>query len=510
VTAADRGMDRAFRLRASLIEAGLLVVAALLIRGGVLNVRSLWFDEAFSVAVARLPWREALSVIRTDAHPPLYYLLLHVWIQMGDSPTVVRGLSAIFGAMTVAATYGFGRRLAGRALGIASAALVAASALSIQASAEARMYPLLAFFGLMATWALWESARAGRVWMWASYALFLSLALYTDYLAFLLIVAHAIYILAAHRATRQIRTGFLLTVVAALLAFIPWWPAAISQLSEERLATVSRGRMPLTAPLEIVALSSFGGYLFGLGGYLVGSLKAAWAQVLLVASFLLLGAWGAVSLPGRGTRALVLTAWAVPLGILVLASLGTGIYYAIPRYAAYVQPFLAILLAQGLLALTGRARGGVRTLSAAVPIVLVVGLNLLVLGLTFADARYVPYDWAGAAHYVKARWQPGDALLFYPHTARVAFGYYFRQQVATAVTLYAPPWRSPQASSVWLERLPPAPVLVGQARRVWLVLTIPTPPETTEALLAKLQESYVQRSFVDFRDVWVLAYERRR
>jgi len=63
---------------------------------------------------------------------------------------------------------------------------------------------------------------------------------------------------------------------------------------------------------------------------------------------------------------------------------------------------------------------------------------------------------------------------------------------------------------VWLDRLPPAPVLVGQARRVWLVLTIPTPPETTEALLAKLRESYVQRSFVDFRDVWVLAYERRR
>jgi len=55
----------------------------------------------------------------------------------------------------------------------------------------------------------------------------------------------------------------------------------------------------LPAPLEIVALSSFGGYLFGLGGYLVGSLRAAWAQVLLVASFLLLGVWGAVSLPGE-------------------------------------------------------------------------------------------------------------------------------------------------------------------------------------------------------------------
>ncbi len=61
------------------------VAAALPLCVAALDARSLWFDEAFSVAIARLPVPQIWNLVaRTDAHPPLYYLLLHVWLLLGD------------------------------------------------------------------------------------------------------------------------------------------------------------------------------------------------------------------------------------------------------------------------------------------------------------------------------------------------------------------------------------------------------------------------------------------
>ena len=37
---------------------------------------ALWFDEAFSMAIIKLPWKEMLGVIVQDVHPPLYYYIL--------------------------------------------------------------------------------------------------------------------------------------------------------------------------------------------------------------------------------------------------------------------------------------------------------------------------------------------------------------------------------------------------------------------------------------------------
>ena len=57
-----------------------------------LGVRSLWFDEGYSLFVARMGWAEILRFLRfNDAHPPGYYLLLSAWTwAFGDDLTVLR------------------------------------------------------------------------------------------------------------------------------------------------------------------------------------------------------------------------------------------------------------------------------------------------------------------------------------------------------------------------------------------------------------------------------------
>src|SRR4051812_47697956 len=53
----------------------------------------LWLDEAQSLAIARQPISHLADALRHDGAPPLYYALLHWWVQLfGTSTFAVRSL----------------------------------------------------------------------------------------------------------------------------------------------------------------------------------------------------------------------------------------------------------------------------------------------------------------------------------------------------------------------------------------------------------------------------------
>ena len=41
--------------------------------------QSVWFDEGYSILLAKHSVSELLALTAVDAHPPLYYLLLKMW-----------------------------------------------------------------------------------------------------------------------------------------------------------------------------------------------------------------------------------------------------------------------------------------------------------------------------------------------------------------------------------------------------------------------------------------------
>ncbi len=64
-----------------------------------LGLNSLWLDEATSILISR---GSISSIIQADVvHPPLYYLMLHLLIFLGDSEWIVRVPSAIFGIAAI-------------------------------------------------------------------------------------------------------------------------------------------------------------------------------------------------------------------------------------------------------------------------------------------------------------------------------------------------------------------------------------------------------------------------
>src|SRR3954454_3649689 len=120
----------------------LAVAAGLVLR---FFVRSdLWLDEALSVNIARLPLGQIPSALRHDGAPPLYYLLLHVWMRVfGTGDEAVRALSGVCAVAALPAFYLAGRRLGGKRVGVAAVLLAASSPFANHYATEARMYSLV-------------------------------------------------------------------------------------------------------------------------------------------------------------------------------------------------------------------------------------------------------------------------------------------------------------------------------------------------------------------------------
>ena len=111
----------------------------------------LWLDEALSVNIARLPLGDIPEALRHDGHPPLYYFVLHGWMELfGEGDVAVRALSGLFGLALFPLMWVAGRRLAGRQGAWAAVLVLALSPYAVRYSTETRMYSLVMVLGLAA------------------------------------------------------------------------------------------------------------------------------------------------------------------------------------------------------------------------------------------------------------------------------------------------------------------------------------------------------------------------
>ena len=169
----------------------LIILLATLLRLVAISTRPIWYDEAFAVLFAEKGLQAMLhgtltqvGGIAADVHPLAYYLLLKGWMNVfGQSLTVVRLLSVLFGVGTVLITYVLSRSLAGERMALTAALLVALSPFQIHYAQEIRMYALLVFLLAAATMALWYGMHNGRWYWWAMFSVTIASAQYVHNLA---------------------------------------------------------------------------------------------------------------------------------------------------------------------------------------------------------------------------------------------------------------------------------------------------------------------------------------
>lgn len=106
----------------------------------------LWYDEAFTGVLMKLPYNDFVTAAANDAHPPLYYFLSRAWTTaLGVSDFTLRLLPLIFGLATIYVAYLIGKELFNKETGTIAAFLVAVSPFFVGYSIEARSYSFYGF-----------------------------------------------------------------------------------------------------------------------------------------------------------------------------------------------------------------------------------------------------------------------------------------------------------------------------------------------------------------------------
>ena len=216
---------------------GLLMVLSLMLKDAELNV-GYWVDEGLSVGIADRPLLDIPGILRQDGSPPLYYMLLNLWLGVaGSDERSTHTLSLLFALAAVpVAFWGAGLVFGRRAAWIAAVLTVFNPFLS-QYAQETRMYSLVVLLSMLATSlflrAYTGDERPARRWP-VLFGLALATALYTHNWALFLGLAMGIAWLAllalAPAAERgwRLRDGVLGFGLTALL-YLPWVPTLLFQ-----------------------------------------------------------------------------------------------------------------------------------------------------------------------------------------------------------------------------------------------------------------------------------------
>lgn len=184
----------------------------------------LWMDEVFSVRIAGLDWISLFQQVVGDAvHPPLFYIILKLWIIIGgESLLWIKLLPVLFAVASIGPMYLLCRELGLRFAEFSLALIfISLNAFLIYYAQELRMYGLLLFLSLASMWLFVRFLRDESGSKLSPILLFAAnvLLVYTHYFGWFTIAAECVFSLIYYRAKSKF---VLLQTVAVALFFLPW------------------------------------------------------------------------------------------------------------------------------------------------------------------------------------------------------------------------------------------------------------------------------------------------
>ena len=294
--------------------------------------QSVWFDEAYSIWLAKQPVGELLRLTGLDTHPPLYYLLLKLWASVwGYSESALRAFSILCygGAMVVAGL--FVRRWFGRRAASYTLLTLIGTPLLMRYGFEIRMYALGSLIGISAT-AMLARAWYGNRWRdWVLYAVLVAAGMLSLYYTALLWAAQLIWLIAMTYRRQGLqhwwKERWLVSYLGSIVLFLPWLPTFFGQIGNGALAAIGRP-MNLEQILGVVSFNTI--YK---PAWLLGVVSSLLVIVVISAA---VWAWPHTlrRLQHSELAWLLLANVAVPIASLIGVSLFAAMY--VERYLAHV------------------------------------------------------------------------------------------------------------------------------------------------------------------------------
>jgi len=437
-----------------------LVIAGLGLRVYGLEARGLWLDELVSMKVATRSLAEILTGVGFDRHtPPLYYLVLHGWLQLVPVTELgIRSLSVLVDTCNILCCYLVFSPWLSRRVGISCAGLYALSPFAIYYAQEGRMYPLVVLLSLLACFLTWRACshtrpRGTLLWL----AVVAACGLYTHYYFTLLLCLLACAAIVTLWRRWRALGAYLGALGVAGLCFVPWIGTMLDLAA--RGGQYYRSFTTLVLPYTVFRFLS--GYaIMPLDaaakadpfGAIVENLEIIAPLIVLAAA---IAALGIVELSRHHRSSLpviVLPLIGVPIAA-VLLSLWAPM--ASERYLVIVYPLFLAVVASALWGETGRTSSHHRSM--AVLRVAVVCLWGWALVWHCCSTTFGPMQLREATRYICAHADLDEPIVVVP-------GYY-----AGVVHYYAPEYTTIQGLGPrWFDTSAGPPLQVA-ARSFWLV-----------------------------------------
>lgn len=391
---------------------------------GLARSGSMGNDEVATRWAALLSMRELAHLVRhVDAVHGLYYLVMHVWVLVGSSPSVLRIPSIIATAIAASLTAVIGRKLTGSGWAGLFAGLIMALTPSISYYAQtARSYAFVLAAVLAATLTLLHALdtaktadrRLANRW-WLGYGALVALSGYLNEMALLVLAAHAVTLLVG-RYSREILKRWALAAACGVAVVLP-----LLALSIRQHAAVSWIGRPDLASVRTLFRDYFG--------------SGTAASVILLACAIIAvlpppetwpwlgragsagtgrvavppGNGGSVTLPSVAVSLLL-----VPGALLLLESVIAPPLY-VDRYVLYGEAGAALLAGAGAYRLGQWLAGDRRPYLTWIP---GVAVCVLALVLQLGPQHFIrtpqsrQFDFGGPSRYVAARAQQDDGVLY--------------------------------------------------------------------------------------------------
>jgi uncharacterized membrane protein len=405
------------------------------------------------------------TLITQDVHPPLYFFLLHFWVQwVGHSEFAVRLLSVFMGGLTVPLVYRIGRMVFNSRAGGLAALLLTISQFHVYYSQETRAYSLFTWWATLSFFIFLRWQHNPKISLTLAYVGTSTLLLYVHTYGFFVLAAQNLCWLIGWARTRAGASWrrWALMQVSVLILFAPWGQILLAKVSQAQCfycLEPSLGSVlvifyqylgsPWSFGLALAALAVRG--YEGLRARFVRAPNGLAGLTAPVPGFLLAGVWVAS-----------LHVWPI-----LLSALYTTVYLS--RATLHAVPAFLILL--------GGALAGLRQS------LLRIGLTTaLILAHLATLAGYygstIRQQWREVGQRLGMEAQPGDLVLLYPSYAAVGFDYYVTRSDLVSHPL-AESETQPQAdwSGLW-----------SGASRVWIVVL--ERPDLLPMFQSKLEPAY--------------------
>jgi uncharacterized membrane protein len=403
--------------------------------------QSVWFDEAYSIMLAKQSWSHLIYLTSIDTHPPLYYLLLKAWAMVfGWGEPALRSLSILAAGGAVVFAGLLARRMFGVRVALIALAFVVLAPFLIRYGFEIRMYSLGSLIGIAATYVLVRAVGTKdkqQAWrLYGTYAVLVALGVYTLYYTALLWIAHLAWLLWVTYKHRQrlLDAPWLLSYVGAVVLFLPWLSTFLKQMGNGALAPIAQA-MTLENLLGIVSFS----FVYQPVWQLNAAMSLIVLFVLIMIGYLSVMAFKRVKAGQRAYLVLLALYVLVPIAILSVVGFMRPMY--VERYLAHIMIGGILFVGVSAALVYPKASQMVRVLIITLGGVLVIGVAQLVLVGNFnfqrlqspqikqAAATISCTDGAAvlaADPYVAielAYYLPSCPVRFYGETAKLGGGY---------------------------------------------------------------------------------------